>query len=137
MNIYVLAGRPSLKWPGQDLKHDSKRIQCQQHIILVMSVVLAIRKDIAREPRPTETWGDFPVSVTQHPPWHPNTHAIEHHGLGGMKERQGRQAASAPQCCNGQEEEEERKVLSPGESSLCRIPLTNASRLNTAETAQV
>lgn len=57
--------------------------------------------------------------------------------MSGMKEGQGGQAASAPRGCNGQEEEEERKVLLPGESSLCRFHLTKTLGLNTAETAQV
>lgn len=114
VNIYVLVGRPSLERPGQDLEHDSKRIQCQQHVMLIISVVLAIKKDVARKPRPAETWGDFPISASQHPPvtqtltqsnptgwvaWKKGREGrqLAHHGavLGRRKRRRGRY------CCLG------------------------------------
>lgn len=80
-----------LKEPRQDAKHNSKHIQCQQHVILVTPLILAISNDAAREQRQTETWRGFPILASQQP-HHPNTRAIEPHGLGGTKQgREGRQ----------------------------------------------
>lgn len=115
---------------------DSVCIQCQQHLMVVISVILAISKDTAREKMPVETWGVFLILASQHLPCHPSTHAIEPPRLGGLKVGQGGQAAIAPQSCKGEEEQEEERA--PVGNSSCTIPqqILQAG-LNTAETGQV
>lgn len=113
-----------------------RNLQNQQHLLLVVSVILAISKGKTREKRPVETWGGFPILTSQHLLWHPNTHAWAPQA-GWIKAGQGGQAAIAAQSWKGQEEE---RV--PVGNCSCRIPLKNIWKilqagLNTAETGWV